>query len=167
MHGILKRVAASAIPALVGLAIFPATAMAAPHTSRAVAGPVRGARQTHERLVRLRLSDAHRGRLAATALTAKTTADAYGPGSAGAAIPVCPCGGIPWSARFYLGPGPIKGGTAIGVIVAGKYDKIIGDHVIANAGSGIDNSSGGTTGNDVVGTSGNSLGGHVIAAGNQ
>jgi hypothetical protein len=31
MHSMLKRAAASAVPALIGLAIFPATAMAAPH----------------------------------------------------------------------------------------------------------------------------------------
>ena len=37
MHVMLKRAAASAIPALLGLAIYPATAMAAPQS-----GPVRG-----------------------------------------------------------------------------------------------------------------------------
>jgi hypothetical protein len=50
MHRMLKRAAASAIPALLGLAISPATAMAAPHTSRVVAGPAKDGR-AHERLV--------------------------------------------------------------------------------------------------------------------
>jgi hypothetical protein len=164
MHVMLKRAAASAIPALVGLAVFPATAMAAPHTSRAVAGPVKGGRQTHERLMRLQLSDAHRGRLAATARTAKTTADAYGPDSAFTAIPVYPSDGNPWLAHFHRGPGTVKGGTSIGVIVYGKDDKIIGNHVYANAGSGIDKSTGGTVGNGIAGTAGNSLNGRVFAA---
>jgi hypothetical protein len=164
MHGMFKRAAASAIPALVGLAIYPATAMAAPHTSRAVAGPVKGDRQTHERLAQLRLSDARRGRLAATARTAKTTADTYGPDSTFTAIPVYPYDGNPWLARFHRGPGTVKGGTAIGVIISGKYDKVIGNHVYANAGSGIDKSTGGTVGNGIAGTAGNSLNGHVAAA---
>jgi hypothetical protein len=155
MRIILKRAAASAIPALVGLAIFPATAMAAtaaPHTSRAVAGPVRDARQTHERLVRLRLSATHRGRLAATASTAETTAYPDWPNSTFTAIGV------------YPGPGVVKGGSAIGAIAFGKDDKIISCNFYANAGSGIDNSTGGTVGNGVAGTAGNSLGGRVVAA---
>ena len=53
MHGMLKRAAASAIPALLGLAVSPASAMAAPHTGRAVAGPVMGSREVHERLAQL------------------------------------------------------------------------------------------------------------------
>ena len=38
MHVMLKRAAASAIPALLGLAIYPATAMAAPHTGHVTGG---------------------------------------------------------------------------------------------------------------------------------
>jgi hypothetical protein len=53
MHGMVKRAVASAIPALLGLAVSPATAMAAPHTTRAVAGPVIGSREMHERLAQL------------------------------------------------------------------------------------------------------------------
>ena len=42
MHSMLKRAAASAVPALVGLAISPATAMAAPHTGPVRAGAAHG-----------------------------------------------------------------------------------------------------------------------------
>jgi hypothetical protein len=127
----LKRAAASAIPALLGLAISPATAMAAPHTGQAVAGP---------------------GHLAGPASTAKTTAD----------DPAINCGsGI---VRFYWAPRPAKGGTAIGAIVFGSNDKIIGDNFYANGGSGIDNSTGSTVGNGIAGTAGNSMGGDVVAA---
>jgi hypothetical protein len=153
MHVMLKRAAASAIPALLGLlAISPATAMAASHTSRAVAGPVKVARQTHERLVQWPRSGTHQGHLAGITSTAKTTAD----------DPAINCGyGI---VRFYWAPRPVKGGTAIGVIVLGNNDKIIDDNVYANGGSGIDNSTGSTVGNGIAGTAGNSLGGRVAAA---
>ncbi|HYZ54362.1 MAG TPA: hypothetical protein VE733_12810 [Streptosporangiaceae bacterium] len=147
MHVMLKRAAASAIPALVGLAISPATAMAAmaaPHTSQAAAGPAKGGRQTHERLMRLRLSDTHRGRLAATARTA---------------IPVYSGPDIARFAHFYRDPGTVKGGPAIGVIAYGNYDKIIGCHINASGGSGIDSSSGGTTGSSSGGTTGNGVAG--------
>jgi hypothetical protein len=91
MHGMLKRAAASAIPALLGLAISPATAMAAPHTVHVI------------------------------------------------------------------------GGAADGVIAFGKGSTLIGNHVYANAGTGIDNSHGTSAGNGVVGTAGNSVGGRVFA----
>jgi len=42
MHRMLKRAAASAIPALLGLAISPATAMAAFHPGPAVGAPANG-----------------------------------------------------------------------------------------------------------------------------
>ena len=42
MHCMLKRAAASAIPALVGLAVFPASAMAAYHPGSAVGAPSNG-----------------------------------------------------------------------------------------------------------------------------
>jgi hypothetical protein len=42
MHVMLKRAAASAIPALLGLAISPATAMAAPHTVHVIGGTADG-----------------------------------------------------------------------------------------------------------------------------
>jgi hypothetical protein len=166
MRIILKRAAASVIPALVGLAIFPVTAMAAttaPHTSRAVAGPVREGRQTHERLVRLQLSATHRSRLAATASTAETTAYPDRPNGTFTTITVYPGPAIARFDDFYPGPGPVKGGAATGAIVFGKDNKIISCNFYANAGSGIDNSTGGTVGNGVAGTAGNSLGGRVFA----
>ena len=94
MHIMLKRAAASAIPALVGLAIYPATAMAAPQT------------------------------------------------------------------------GPVVGGVAHGVIIYGK-DVILHNYVYANGAAGINNSSGATAGNGIVGTAGNSVGGRVKAVGHQ
>ena len=42
MHNMLKRAAASAVPALIGLAVFPATAMAAPHTGPLIGGAAHG-----------------------------------------------------------------------------------------------------------------------------
>ena len=42
MHIMLKRAAASAIPALLGLAISPVTAMAAPHTGHVTGGAADG-----------------------------------------------------------------------------------------------------------------------------
>jgi hypothetical protein len=42
MHVMLKRAAASAIPALLGLAISPATAMAAPQTGHLIGGSADG-----------------------------------------------------------------------------------------------------------------------------
>jgi hypothetical protein len=94
MHIMLKRAAASAIPALVGLAIYPATAMAAPQT------------------------------------------------------------------------GPVVGGVAHGVIIYGK-DVILHNYVYANGAAGINNSSGATAGNGIVGTAGNSVKGHVKAFSHQ
>ena len=91
MHSMLKRAAASAVPALVGLVIFPATAVAAPHG------------------------------------------------------------------------GHVVGGAADGVIAFSKGSKLFGNHVYANAGTGIDNSHGASVGNGVVGTAGNSLGGRFFA----
>ena len=42
MHSMLKRAAASAVPALLGLAISPATAMAAPHGGPLLGGAAHG-----------------------------------------------------------------------------------------------------------------------------
>jgi hypothetical protein len=42
MHVMLKRAAASAIPVLLGLAVFPATAMAAPHAFPVLGGSADG-----------------------------------------------------------------------------------------------------------------------------
>ena len=42
MHSMLKRAAASTVPALIGLAISPATAMAAPHGGHVIGGPADG-----------------------------------------------------------------------------------------------------------------------------
>jgi hypothetical protein len=42
MHRMLKRATVSAIPALVGLAVFPASAMAAYHPGSAVGAPANG-----------------------------------------------------------------------------------------------------------------------------
>jgi hypothetical protein len=168
MHVMLKRAAASAIPALLGLAISPATAMAAmaaPHTSQAAAGPVKDGRQTHERLMRLRLSATHQGHLAATASTAKTTADTDGHNSTSTATSVYPGPAIARFAHFDPGPGTVnKGGAATGVIAYGNYDEIIGCYVYATGGSGLNSSTGGTTGNSVAGTAGNSTNGNVVAA---
>jgi hypothetical protein len=153
MHVMLKRAAASAIPALLGLAVFPATAMAAPHTGRVAAGPVTGGQETHERLVQRPRSGTHQGHLAGTASTAETTAD--DPAINGG------CG----IARFYWAPRPVQGGTANGIIVFGNYDKIIGVHVYANGGAGIDNSTGSTVGNGIAGMAGNFLDDQAAAAG--
>jgi hypothetical protein len=161
MHVMLKRAAASAIPALLGLAVSPATTMAAPHTARAVAGPVKGGRETHERLAQLPRSGTHQGHLAGTTSTAETTADTYRLNSTDAgfattpaipailafrpafvAIPVYPDsaingGGIARLASFSRVPGHVNvGAPAYGIINYGKYDKSIGNHVTASAGSG-------------------------------
>ena len=90
MHVMLKRAAASAVPVLLGLAISPATAMAAPQ--------------------------------------------------------------------------PIHGGLAHGIIIHG-HDEVLGNHVYANGGPGINNSVGATAGNGVVSVSGNSKKGHAAAHG--
>jgi hypothetical protein len=91
MHIMLKRAAASAIPALVGLAIYPATAMAAPQTSH------------------------------------------------------------------------VTGGTGDGVIAFSHGSTLFHNHVFAEGAPAIDNSHGGTAGNGIVGTAGNSVRGHVFA----
>ena len=91
MHIMLKRAATSTIPALLGLAIYPATAMAAPQS------------------------------------------------------------------------GPVTGGAAHGVVAYGSGNTLSGNHVSANPGSSIDNSRGATTGNGLVGASGNSVNKHVSA----
>ena len=142
MHVMLKRAAASAVPALLGLAVSPATAMAAPHTSQAAAGPVKGGRETHERLAQLPRSGTHRGRLAATTSTAKTTADTYRLNGGG---------GIALLARITRVPGfgSVKGvgGRASGIIALGKGDKYSGVHISVTGGTGFDNSVGSAAGN--------------------
>ena len=92
MHVMLKRAAASAVPVLLGLAVSPATAMAAPL------------------------------------------------------------------------PGPLHGGLAHGIIIHG-HDEVLGNHVYANGGGGINNSAGATFGNGVVSVSGNSVKGRAAAHG--
>jgi hypothetical protein len=125
MHGMVKRAAAVAIPALLGLAVSPASAMAAPHADRAVAGPVMSSQEVHERLVRLPLSGTIQGRLAGT-----TDAEF-------AATPVIPIILIFPPTR---GGGPV-GGPAKGIIAYGNNDKIVGNHVLVSAGSGISGNS--------------------------
>jgi hypothetical protein len=144
MHGMLKRAAVSAVPALAGLAVSPASALAAPHTAQAVAGPVMSGREAHERLVQLPRSRTIRDRLAGTTGTAKTTADTYwsnGTGAGFAAIPLYPVtdAGIAQLARFYWGPGSVKnvGAPAYGIIATGRNDKTIGNHAAVTSGSGI------------------------------
>jgi hypothetical protein len=145
MHGMLKRAAASAIPVLLGLAVSPASAMAAPHTSRAVAGPVKGGQETHQ------------SRRAGTTSTAETTADTYWSTvtDAGfAATPATPVinGGPAQLVRFSPVPGSVHGGSSRGIVAYGKDDKFIGNRIFANGGSGF--SQGSTTGNGSVGTAG-------------
>jgi hypothetical protein len=140
MHGMFKRAAVSVIPVLLGLAVFPATAMAAPHTGRAVAGPARSGRETHERLAQRPRLGMHQGHRAGTTSIAGTPADDPA---------------INWGIAFYWAPRPVNGGDAYGIIAYGNDDKIINDNVYANAGAGIDNSDGATVGNAAVGISGN------------
>jgi hypothetical protein len=162
MHGMLRRAAASAIPALVGLAVSPASTMAAPHTGQAAAGPVKGGREVHERLVQRPLSGTIQGH------TAKTTGDTYRSNDTdaeSAAIPAIPAilaflpaftaipiypSGTARLARFSRVPvSENVGGPAFGIIATGKNDKIIGNRANASAGSGktiYRNVSGGETG---------------------
>jgi hypothetical protein len=164
MHGMLKRAAAAVIPALLGLAVSPASAMAAPHTSRAVAGPVKGSRETHQ------------GRRAGATSTAETTADTYrsaGTGAGFAATPAIPVilafpptftaipaypGGIARLARFPRVPISVIGGSAQGIdIINGKNVKLTGNDAVAGGASGIDISQGNVTGsgsNTAVGSAG-------------
>jgi hypothetical protein len=148
MHGMLRRAAVSAVPALLGLAVSPASALATPHTGQAAAGPVKGGREVHERLVQLPRSGTAQGR------TAKTTADtswSNGTGAGFAATPAAPGinGGTAWLARFSrIGP-PIVGAT--NGIIASKGGKTTGNRVTSIGGVGIDNTIGGSTGfNEVV-----------------
>jgi hypothetical protein len=114
MHGMLKRAAASAIPALLGLAVSPASAMAAPHTGRAVAGPVMGSREVHERLAQLPRSG-----------IAQLDRFTRVPGSV--------------NVRFTRVPGSVNavGAPADGIIADGHGNKIFGNHIAASAGTGI------------------------------
>ena len=161
MHGMLRRAVASAVPVLVGLAVSPASAMAAPHTGRAAAGPVMGGREVHERLVQRPLSGTIQGR------TAKTTADTSWSNGTGAgfaatpaspailmfpaasiAIPVSPGSGLnggPARLARFSRVGPPTVGAANGII-ASKGDKITGNRVSTVGGTGIDNTIGGSTG---------------------
>jgi hypothetical protein len=156
MHGMLRRAAASAVPALVGLVVSPASAMAAPHTGQALTGPGMSGREVHERLVRLPLPGTDQGRPAGTTSTAETTADTYlsdgtEPEFATTtaipvimtfptfiAIPVYSDGGTAQLARFSRVPGSVKnvGAPAYGLINYGKGDKITGNHIAVTAGSG-------------------------------
>jgi hypothetical protein len=153
MHGMLKRAAVSAVPALVGLVVAPASALAAPHTARVVANPVMGGREAHERLAQLPLSDTIQGR---TAETAEDTHPSNGTDAGFAATPAVPViatftptfgaipvypvinGGFAQLARFYRGPGSLEGGPANGIIAYGKNDKFIGNHITSSAGAGMD-----------------------------
>jgi len=140
MHGMIKRAAASAIPALLGLAVFPASAMAAPHTSRAVAGPVMDARGMHVRLAQLPLSGAVQGRPAGTTGIAETAADTFRFNRTDAESAATPA--IPVILMFLptRGGGPV-GGHADGIIAFGNNEKIVGNHTLVSAGSGISGNS--------------------------
>ena len=140
MHGMLKRAAASAIPALLSLAVSPASAMAAPHTGRAVAGPVMGGREVHARLVQLPRSGAIQGRRAGTTGIAETTADTSPSNGTDAEFAATPA--IPIILLFppTRAGGPV-GGPANGIITYGSGDKVIGNHILASAGSGISGNS--------------------------
>jgi hypothetical protein len=160
MHGMVKRAAASAVPALVGLAVSPATAMAAPHTGRAIAGPAISGREAHERLAQLPRSGKIQGHLAGIASTAQTTADTCqcdGSGTECAATPATPVipafpaafivipvyphtdinGSLARLVHFFPGGGSVNGAPANGIIAYGNGDKIFGNHIAASAGSGI------------------------------
>ena len=140
MHGMLKRAAASAVPALLSLAVSPASAMAAPHTGRAVAGPGMEGREMHERLVQLPRSGAIQGRLVGTTGIAETTADTSPSNGTDAEFAATPA--IPIILVFppTRAGGPV-GGPAKGISVYGNGDKVIGNHIIAAAGSGISGNS--------------------------
>jgi hypothetical protein len=136
----LKRAAASAIPALLGLAVFPASAMAAPHTGRAVAGPEMGARGMHERLVRLPLSGTIQGRLAGITGIAETTADTFRSNGTDAVFFATPASPIILTFPHTRDSGPV-GGPANAIIVYGNDEKIVGNHILVSAGSGISGNS--------------------------
>lgn len=152
MHGMLKRAAVSAIPALLGLVVSPASALAAPHTGQAAAKPMKGGREAHERLVQRPLSGTIQGR------TAKTTADTYwsiGTDAGFAATPAAPIvtfsptfGAIPVYPVINGGPAllarfsrvPVSkniGAPGYGILATGKNDKLIGNHAAVTSGSGI------------------------------
>ncbi|HYZ54851.1 MAG TPA: hypothetical protein VE733_15280 [Streptosporangiaceae bacterium] len=143
MHGMLKRAAASAIPALLGLAVCPASAMAAPHTGRAAARATKAAsRMMHT------TGTANTHRLKSTgAEFAATPANPDIPMFMPAfiAVPVYPGGGIAQLAHFSRVPGSanvfrtgsVNGAPADGVIAYGSNEKIFGNHIAASAGSGI------------------------------
>jgi len=156
MHVMLKRAAASAIPVLVGLAVFPASAMAAPHTSRAVAGPAKGGREMHERLAQRPWSATIQRHLAGITVTAKTTADTCwfnGTDDEFAVTPATPVIAV--------------GGPAIGILNLGKDDKSIGDHIASSGGSGntiYRNVTGSETG--AVGSTGSTNAGNGAGANN-
>jgi hypothetical protein len=156
MHGMLKRAAASAIPALLGLAVSPANAMAASHADRAAAGPARGGREVHEHLAQRPRSGTIQGHRAGITRIAKTTADTFWSNGTDAefaatpaipdfqtfppaftAVPVHPDGGIAQRDRFTRAPGSVVGAPANGIIAYGNGNKILGNHIAASAGSGI------------------------------
>jgi hypothetical protein len=143
MHGMLKRVAASAIPALLGLAVSPASVMAAPHTGRAAAPAAKAA----SRMVGT-TGAANTYRLNSTgaefaAAPAAPDIPMFMP--AFIAVPVHPDGGIAQLARFSRVPGSggvgavgrAVGAPANGIIAYGKNEKTFGNHIAASAGSGI------------------------------
>ena len=134
MHGMLKRAAASAIPALLGLAVCPASAMAAPHSGRAAAPATKAAsRMMHT------TGTAHTHRLNRTgAEFAATPANPDIPMFMPAfiAVPVYPGGGTAQLAHFTRVPGSLNGGPATGIITDGHGNKIFGNHITASAGSG-------------------------------
>jgi hypothetical protein len=156
MRGVLKRAAASAVPALLALAVSPASALAAPHTARAIAGTARGGRQVHERLAQLPVSGTTQGRPVGTTGTTETTADTHPSNGTGAefaaapvivtfpaafvAIPVYPDsvinGGPARLVHFSRGPSSFRGGGAYGIIAFGKDYKVVGNRVVSSSGSG-------------------------------
>ena len=132
--------------------------MAAPHTSRAAAGPMTGGREVHERLVQLPRLGTIQGRPAGTTGVAETTAATYRLNSTGAefaatpaapvimtfpafiAVPVYPNGGTAQLARFSRAPGSVNGvgAPANGIIAYGSNEKILGNHVTAAGGVGVE-----------------------------
>jgi hypothetical protein len=157
MHGMLRRAAVSAVPALVGLVAAPASVLAAPHVGQAAANTVTGGREAHERLVQLPLPGTIQGRPVGATGTAKTTADTHPSNGTGAgfattpavpviatftptfaAVPVYPLinGDSARLARFAWGPGSANGAPAYGIVAPGSADKLIGNHITSSGGSG-------------------------------
>ena len=133
MHVMLKRAAASAIPALVGLAVFPASAMAAPHTSRAAAR----ATKVISRLVRATgTANTYRLNRTGAEFAATPAIPAIRAFHTSIAVPAYPDGGIARLARFSRVPRSAVGAPANGILNFGKFDESTGNFVSGTGGSG-------------------------------